>query len=46
MIRYAWEDAYDLHVWGFHETVYSIEHVKMSLPTIEQLLAKTKELVK
>jgi len=46
MIRYAWEDAYDLHVWGFYEVVYSIEHVKMSLPTIEQLVAKTKELAK
>jgi len=46
MIRYAWEDAYDLHVWGFHEAAYSVEHVKMSLPTIEQLLTKAKELVK
>jgi len=46
MIRYAWEDAYDLHVWGFREAVYSVEHVKMSLPTVKQLLTKVKELVK
>lgn len=43
-IRYAWEDAYDLHVW-MHETVYGIEHVKTSVPTIEQLLAKTRRLI-
>jgi len=45
LIRYAWEDAYDLHVWGFHEAVYSVDQVKTSIPTIEQLLAKTKELI-
>jgi len=46
MIRYAWKDAYDLYVWGFHEVAYSIDHVGLSIPTIEQLLARTKELVK
>jgi len=46
MIRYAWEDAYDLHVWGFHEVAYSIDHVRLSIPTIEQLLVRTKELVR
>jgi len=46
MIRYAWEDAYDLHVWGFHEAAYNIDHVRMSVPTIEQLLVKTRELIR
>jgi len=46
MIRYAWEDAYDLHVWGLHEAAYNIDHVRTSIPTIEQLLVKTKELIR
>jgi hypothetical protein len=45
LINIGWSVAYDLHVWGFHEAVLSIEHVKPSLPHIERLLARTRELL-
>jgi len=46
MVRYTWENAYDLHVWGLHEATYNIDYVRTSIPTIEQLLVKTKELIR
>ncbi len=44
-IRLAWKDAYDLHVWGFHEVKYRIDDVKASLPLIEWLLRFTRQVV-
>ncbi len=46
IILHGWSTAYNLHVWGFHEMALDIDSVKASLPTIEQLLAKTRELIK
>jgi hypothetical protein len=45
LINIGWSVAYDLHVRGFHEAVLSIEHVKLSLPHIESLLERTRELL-
>ena len=45
VILHGWSTAYNLHVWGFHEVALDLDSVKASLPTIEQLLAKTKELI-
>jgi HEPN domain-containing protein len=40
--REAWEEAYDLHVHGFHEHALSVNEVKQSLPVIEKLLEYVK----
>ncbi len=45
IINTAWCVAYDLHVWGFHEAALTVDHVKVSLPHIEQLLRKTQQLL-
>jgi hypothetical protein len=45
LINVGWSVAYDLHVRGFHEAALSIEHVKLSLPHIERLLGRTRELL-
>jgi len=45
-IRTAWSYAYEIHVWGFHETKYGNEEVKHSLPYIEWLLQYAKKALK
>ncbi len=30
-VRLAWKDAYDVHVWGFHEAKYDVDDVRASL---------------
>jgi len=45
-IRTAWAYAYEIHVWGFHETKYGIDIVKQTLPYIEWLLQYTKKILK
>lgn len=44
-IRYAWSEAYDVHVWGFHEAKYRIEDVEIALPIVEWLLNYAKKLI-
>ena len=39
----AWAKAYDLHVLGFHENAYNIEHIRPIIPLIENLVNYTKE---
>jgi hypothetical protein len=46
IISYGWSVGYDLHVWGFHEASLDIDSVKAVAPIIEQLLAKTKEIIR
>ncbi len=41
----AWSRAYDLHVWGFHESKYGIDYVRVDLPLIEWLVNYTGQLV-
>ena len=44
-VRLAWKDAYDIHVWGFHEAKYDIEDVKATLPLAKWLLEYTKKIL-
>nr|WP_245521938.1 PaREP1 family protein [Pyrobaculum neutrophilum] len=36
--RLAWKDAYDIHVWGFHEAKYDVRDVKAALPPARWLV--------
>ncbi len=42
-IKSAWDTAYSLHVWGFHEAKLDIDDVKLDIPQIEWLLEYTKQ---
>ncbi|MEM1610718.1 MAG: PaREP1 family protein [Sulfolobales archaeon] len=46
IISYGWSVGYDLHVWGFHEAALDIDAVKTTLNIIEQMLVKTREIIK
>ncbi len=45
VINCGWCIAYDLHVWGFHEASLSVDHVRESLPHIEELLRRTQQIL-
>ncbi len=45
-IRLAWKDAYDIHVWGFHEAKYRIEDVEAALPLAKWILEYTKKTIR
>lgn len=45
-VRLAWKDAYDIHVWGFHEAKYDVEDVKASLPLARWLLGYARRVLK
>jgi len=36
-IRDAWANAFEIHVWGFHEGKYGVEEVEASVPYAEWL---------
>lgn len=42
-IRHAWAQAYEVHVWGFHEAKYRVEDVEATLPLAKWLLEYTKK---
>ena len=44
-IRFAWANAYDVRVWGFHEAKYDVEIVSTVLPDIEWLVNYVKQLL-
>lgn len=44
-IRLVWKDAYDIHVWGFHERKYDVEDVKPILPLAKWLLEYAEKLL-
>ncbi|MEZ0320296.1 MAG: PaREP1 family protein [Pyrobaculum sp.] len=44
-VRLAWKDAYDVHVWGFHETKYRIDDVKATLPLAEWLVQYAEQVI-
>lgn len=44
-VRLAWKDAYDVHVWGFHEAKYGVEDVRASLPLARWLLEFARKIV-
>ncbi|MHC1610710.1 MAG: PaREP1 family protein [Candidatus Methanospirareceae archaeon] len=41
-IEEVWAEAFDLHVWGFHEKSLDIEHIKPDVPYVEWLVSYTK----
>ncbi len=41
----AWDRAWALHVWGFHEAKLDTEAVKRRLPYIERIVEETKKLI-
>jgi hypothetical protein len=41
----VWARAYDIHVWGFHESKYTIEDVKEDIKHIDWLLNYVKQKV-
>ncbi|ABL89082.1 PaREP1/PaREP8 domain containing family protein [Pyrobaculum islandicum DSM 4184] len=44
-VRLAWKDAYDIHVWGFHEAKYDVRDVKAALPLARWLVEFVKSRV-
>jgi len=41
----AWDRAWALHVWGFHEAKFDPEDVKARLPDIERMVAEAQRIV-
>ncbi len=42
----AWDRAWVLHVWGFHEAKLNSEAVKRRLPYIEKIVKETEKIIK
>ncbi|RLE57226.1 MAG: hypothetical protein DRJ40_02625 [Thermoprotei archaeon] len=42
----AWDHAWTLHVWGFHEAKLDSEAVKRRLPYIEKIVEETKKIIR
>ncbi len=42
IIREAWEEAYDLHVHGFHEHALGVDEVRQGVPVVEKLVEYTR----
>ncbi|BFH74763.1 PaREP1 family protein [Sulfurisphaera javensis] len=42
----GWRNAYDLHVWGFHEGKLDVEKVKYLLGKVEEFVNKVKSVLK
>jgi len=45
-VKSAWDAAYSLHVWGFHEAKLTVEDIEIDVPQIEWLIEYTEKLVK
>ena len=41
----AWDSAWALHVWGFHEAKFDVEAVKRRLPYIEKIVEEVKRII-
>ncbi len=41
----AWDHAWTLHVWGFHEAKLDAEAIRIRLPLIEKMVEETKRLI-
>jgi hypothetical protein len=42
----AWDSAWALHVWGFHETKFDDEDVRERLPDVEKIVLEAQSLIK
>jgi len=38
-----WNDAWNLHVWGFHEKYWDLEDIKERIPVAQEMLEITKK---
>jgi len=45
-VKSAWDAAYGLHVWGYHEAKLTAEDVELDIPQIEWVLEYVEKLVK
>jgi hypothetical protein len=41
----AWDRAWALHVWGFHEAKFDSEAVRVRLPYVERIVEEAKRIV-
>ena len=41
----GWSVAYDLHVWGFHEGKYGVDHVAAGMEVIERMVKEARRIV-
>jgi len=41
----AWDHAWALHIWGFHETKFDAEDIKPRLPSIEKIVKEAKNTI-
>jgi hypothetical protein len=41
----AWDRAWALHVWGFHEAKFDSEAVKIRLPYVERIVEEAKRII-
>ena len=41
----AWDRAWALHVWGFHEAKFDSEDVRARLPDIEKMVLEARRIV-
>jgi hypothetical protein len=42
-VKSAWDAAYSLHVWGFHEAKLNVEDLEVDLPHVEWLIRYTEQ---
>jgi hypothetical protein len=42
----AWDSAWALHVWGFHEAKFDDEDVRERLPDVEKIVLEAQSLIK
>ena len=41
----GWSVAYDLHVWGFHEMKYTVEHVAIGIGAVERMINEARKAI-
>ena len=39
----AWAKAFEIHVWGFHESRYGVEDIEQDVPYVEWLVGYVKD---
>ena len=42
----AWDRAWALHVWGFHEAKFDSSAVRIRMPYLEKIVEETKKLLR
>ncbi len=44
-LREAWDTAWALHVWGFHEAKFDVEDVEERMPYVEKMINEAAKLI-